>query len=212
MTNIDTIERISGADPRLNTDISSFGAAVVMVGSFAPIHDGHIDAITSAKHALTDKGVTVDTLIVTPNSSEYVTDKLGSGQGGWPYDERVRRILSLPAIDRTPTYVDDLSGPAAGIEQINDYVPQTIEQYLGIASCRLFFVVGSDQLPSMKEHLSNGGRAVCVIRPGKERVSESCIRLEPWASTAFNDDRLIVTGRKNMDNDISSTQIRKGTR
>lgn len=41
MTNIDTIERISGADSRLNTDISSFGAAVVMVGSFVPIHDGH---------------------------------------------------------------------------------------------------------------------------------------------------------------------------
>ena len=209
MTNIDTIERISGVDSHLSTDISNFGA-VVMVGSFAPIHDGHIDAITSAKHALIAKGVAVEALVVTPNSSEYVIDKLGGGQGGWPYDERVHRILSLPAIDCTPTYVDDLSGPAAGIDQINDYVPKTIEQCLGIASCRLFFVVGSDQLPSMREHLSNGGRAVCVIRPGREHISEFCIRSESWASAAFNDNRLIVTGRKNMDNDISYTQIRNG--
>ncbi len=212
MKNIDTIERISSVKIPLDEEASRFGAAVVMVGSFAPIHEGHVDAITSAKRALTSKGVAVETLVIAPNSSEYVVDKLGSEQGGWPYDRRIDRILSLPTIDRTPTYVDDLSGLAARENQINDYIPHTIEQFLGITPCRLFFVVGSDQLPSMEDHLSNGGRAVCVVRPGREYISDPCIESESWAMTALCDERLIVTTRENMRSDVSSTQIREGVR
>ena len=184
------------------------GSAVVMVGSFAPIHDGHFDAVQAASVALEARGVAVESLILTPNSAEYLEKKLPEDHTEWPYQRRIQAILDRDAHTFIPTYVDDVSGYLSRNEEINDYVPLTIRRHLGFKACQLYLVVGSDQLLSMESHLSDGvNRAVCVLRPGSlEQVQE---RLEiPWVAEAVEAERFIITERRDMENDISSTAIR----
>ena len=184
------------------------GNAVVMVGTFAPVHEGHLDAIRAASSALTDRGLVVGSAVLTPNSSEYVQRKLPDDHQTWTFERRVRAILDHEPHPSIPTYVDTISGPAAGTEQINRFVPQTVQQYLGHAASEIYLVVGSDQLPSMEAHLEHGNRAVCVLRPGNMEEVERQRKL-PWVEAAVEEGRFIITGRPNMENDISSTAIRR---
>lgn len=185
------------------------GNAVVMVGSFAPIHRGHFDAIHAAGSALIGRGIPVESLILTPNSAEYVQNKLPEYHETWTYERRVQKILDQDSHPRIPTYVDDVSGYRAKYEQINDHVPLTIRRHLGFAANQLYLVVGSDQLLSMESHLEKDeSRAICVLRPNNlEEVQQ---RLElPWVAEAVESRRLIITEREDMENDVSSTAIRR---
>lgn len=201
------IERISSIQPGTGGDIAQ-GNVIVMVGSFAPIHEGHMDALISAKRAISLGAPPANTLVITPNSAEYVARKLGDEGEVWTYERRIEAIISLLGKSQELIYVDDISGPLAGEEQINDYIPLTIEERLGALSCQLFFVVGSDQLPSMEQHLSQKGRSICVVRPGRDNILKSCLRMS-WAKEALMEKRLIITPRANMTQDISSTDIRE---
>lgn len=73
MSKIPTIRPLSETQPTYGRR----GDAVVMVGSFAPIHEGHFDALHSASDAVIAGGKNVDALILTPNSGEYLRGKLG---------------------------------------------------------------------------------------------------------------------------------------
>lgn len=108
------------------------GCAVVMVGSFAPIHGGHLDAVRSASTALLQRNIPVEALVLTPNSTEYVQRKLGNEQGQWTYERRIEKILEQEPHTEITTYVDDISGLTARHEQINDHVPITLRQHLGL--------------------------------------------------------------------------------
>lgn len=186
------------------------GNAVVMVGSFAPIHDGHFDALHSASNALTRQGALVESLILTPNSEEYLNSKLADESNEWPYERRIKFIRERTPHLVIPTYVDDISGRLAQEKQINNFVPGTIQRQLGFSATQLYFVVGSDQLLSMEEHLTTNGRAVCVLRPGNMSEVQEQLKIQ-WLADAAQSDRLIVTERGNMQHDISSTAIRKLT-
>jgi nicotinic acid mononucleotide adenylyltransferase len=181
-----------------------------MVGSFAPIHDGHIDAAFSATRALINNGSHISSLVYTPNSAEYVRRKLGDDEAGWHYKLRVEEILNRGSHPTIDTFVDDVSGPQVGLGEMNEQVLSTVGLYLGSQSCRTHLVVGSDQLLSMESHIAETrNRAVCVLRPGRtDDLAEKM--LISWISKAIDSGRLIIATRSNMLEDVSSTMIRRG--
>lgn len=199
--------------PRLST-LSPYslreGNAVGLVGSLAPIHSGHIDALQSAGRAVANHDGSVEALVLIPNSSEYVQRKLGKvAARWWSFLERVDMISNLDTYFDIPVFVDDISGADIGLEQINDVAPITIEERLGLEGRNTYLVVGSDQLPSMEDYLSDMERkAVCVIRPGHHDEIQDSMN-QKWAKQAIAERRLLVTLRSNMENDISSTEVRK---
>lgn len=185
------------------------GNAVVMIGSFAPIHSGHFDAAFSACAALEENEVPVESLVFTPNSAEYVRRKLPGEHKTWTYEHRIQRILDEIPHPRVPTYVDDVSGSPEHQELIlNSRVPITIRRHLGFRANQLYLLVGSDQLLSVRLHLENTtNKAVCVLRPGcMDEVDENLTI--PWISDAVESKRLIVTEHGDMINAISSSAIR----
>jgi nicotinic acid mononucleotide adenylyltransferase len=198
------IERLSGVSRVENPS----GDVVAMVGSFAPIHDGHFDAVRSACMALARNGHDLDSIVLAPNSTEYVYRKLGDDYGGWTFERRILEILSRDINYKAPVYVDDWSGRVAGLDHINDYVPKSINRSLGIAACQVNLVVGSDQLLSLEYHLADKeNRAICVLRPGRPGLTDSQFKTS-WVLDALDSGRLIVTERENMEVDVSSTDIR----
>lgn len=202
------ISRIKTLSETLSPDDRE-GNAVVMVGSFAPIHDGHFDAVHSASAALISRGHSVESLVLAPNSSEYLQNKLAEESNEWPYERRVEYILGRDPHPTIPTYVDDISARLAQEKQINNFVPETIQRRLGFDALQLYLVVGSDQLLSMESHLSEGdGKAICVLRPGSMDEVQERLKIS-WISDATASERLIITERENMEQDVSSTAIRR---
>lgn len=198
------IQRLSDVPPLTDNP----GESVVIVGSFAPIHDGHFDAAFSAVEALRLHGRNISSLVFTPNSTEYVRRKLGDDEGGWHYSSRINEITKRAQHPSVNTYVDDVSGPKAALREMNEEVLRTVSYKLGTPACRTHLVVGSDQLHSMMPHLDGtSNNAVCVLRPGRTDDLAEKLAL-PWAQRAVTSERLIITGRQNMENDISSTTIR----
>ncbi len=205
------IPKIKTLSETLMTD-SRKGNAIVMVGSFAPIHDGHFDAVHSASAALINRGHSVESLVLAPNSSEYLQNKLAEESDEWPYERRVEYILGRDPHPTIPTYVDDISARLAHEKQINNFIPKTIQRRLGFDALQLYLVVGSDQLLSMEAHLSEEeGKAVCVLRPGSMDEVQERLKIS-WISDATASERLIITERGNMEQDVSSTAIRRSVR
>lgn len=185
------------------------GNAIVMVGSFAPIHKGHFDAVRAASIALSQRGYPVESVVLTPNSPQYVQRKLPEYHRTWTYERRIQEILRSPAVPHISTYVDDVSGRSAGLEQINDFVPFTIRRHLGFTACQTHLIVGSDQILSVESHLRNEtNRAVCVLRPGTQDYAMEQLD-RPWVAEAVEEGRFIIAEREDMENDYSSSAIRQ---
>jgi len=202
------IRKLSMSNPNHAND----GSSVVIVGSFAPVHRGHFDAIRAASRAVSEQIEPVGSIILSPNSDEYLARKLrGKGEElSWTYDRRIDAILEQSApVEGVPTFVDDITGRYIGLEEINFEVPHTLRHSLGLAANRLFFVTGSDQLPSMQLHLQNpDNRSVCVLRPGHMEALNEQLQ-QDWVVRAVQEGRYIITEREDMVNDISSTNIRR---
>lgn len=202
-----TIHRLSTAESNSPRE----GSAVVMVGSFAPVHRGHFDAVRAASRAITEHGISVESIILTPNSDPYLLRKMAAKgeELTWFYERRIEEIATQDSpFGHIPTFVDDISGARVGLNEINLAVPETIHRHLGIAAEQLYFVTGSDQLQSMQAHLASDiNRAVCVLRPGHlERIQE--VLRQDWVSQAVNQGRYIITERDDMKTDYSSTNLR----
>lgn len=192
-------------------------AAVVFVGSFAPFHSGHLDAAKAAVTAIRrSKMDWLSYLVLVPNSDDYVRAKLGNEFSDQFYlEERVRAlqtsIMKISGEVGLPVYIDDVSGPEDGSNKINEIVPQTIQRLGYREPNPLYYIVGGDQLGSMKDYIggNQGGdsyrRSVCVLRPGN---LDSITQLPDWANSACYRGSLIVTARDNMDYDVSSTELR----
>lgn len=183
------------------------GVALVMVGSFAPVHEGHFDAIVSAKKALEDLDERVSVVVMSPNSDSYVLKKVGDETGEW---NLARRISEFALIDHrltVPVFVDDFSGLKTPEKTITEAAIENVKKELGIEACRIVLTVGSDQAHSMKPYLDNN-RAVCVLRPGSSD-SMDILNGESWFNDAIKNGRYIITNRENTEVDINSTSIRK---
>ena len=203
------IRRISS----LEKPLQSKGSTIVMVGSFAPVHKGHFDAVRAAGNALRERDIELDQVVLTPNSHDYLHRKLVEESSPWTYDRRITEILSRDTpITDVPAYVDDISGLSVGLNEINDRVPHTLSRSLGVAAEQLYLITGSDQILSMEGHLADPSkRAICVLRPdGKLDTAHAQLAL-PWARRAIEEGRYIVTEREDMEVDVSSTAIRRSS-
>ncbi len=206
MSNQSRINRLS----ETHTPQTREGTAVVMIGSFAPIHSGHFDAAFSACAALEEREIPVESLVFTPNSAKYVQRKLPDEHEVWTYEHRIQRIVDEAPHPRIATYVDDVSGTADRKELIlNGRVPVTIRRHLGFRANQLYLVVGSDQLLSVEAHLKDEiNKAVCVLRPGSLDEIDENLRM-PWVADAVETNRIVVTRHQDMVNAISSSAIRR---
>lgn len=182
------------------------GVALVMVGSFAPIHRGHFDAMLAAKKAIEDMNEDVSVVAMAPNSDSYVSIKLQDKTGEWNFERRISEFEKIDSQLMIPTFVDDISGLKPPEKTITEEVVKNVQTELGIKACNIVLVVGSDQVESMKPHLQSN-RAVCVIRPGSTDQIK-CLDDQVWFVDAVASGRYIITNRKNPYLDIASASIR----
>jgi nicotinic acid mononucleotide adenylyltransferase len=64
------------------------GISLLMVGSFAPAHAGHVAAITAAVEAVETSGERVAGIVYVPNGDSYVSFKLHDAHGTWNFERQ----------------------------------------------------------------------------------------------------------------------------
>lgn len=197
------IERLSTASKYQDSNASG----LIIVGSYAPVHEGHFDAMRSAEKRLMIQDDDIAGNIFAPNSDSYVLKKLHDTQGVWNFSRRVNEFITRESGTSSKSYVDDITGVTPPELSISEEVIDTVSYRLGIKACNLVLVVGTDQINSMQSHLEHN-RAICVLRPGSEGVLRDVIT-EDWFKEVTSENRLLLTSRENIKVDISSTQIRK---
>jgi nicotinic acid mononucleotide adenylyltransferase len=196
------IERLSNASTYRNTHASG----LVMVGSYAPVHEGHFDAMRSAERRLLIEDDDIAGNVFAPNSDSYVLKKLHDTHGIWNFGRRVNEFTARGSGTSSRSYVDDITGLIPPELSISEEVIETVSHRLGIKACNLVLVVGTDQISSMQSHLDYN-RAICVLRPGSEGILQNVITKD-WFNEATSENRLLLTSRENIKVDISSTEIR----
>lgn len=197
------IERLSDSNKYPNPNASG----LIMVGSYAPVHNGHFDAMRSAERRLLTTGDDIAGNILAPNSDSYVLKKLNDEDGVWNFDRRISEFISRSSGTESVSYVDDITGSKPPEKSISESVIDTVSSRLGIKACRLVLVVGMDQIRSMEPHLDSN-RAICVLRPGYESQLQE-VAQDDWFVDAIDTKRLLLISRENTEMDISSTVIRK---
>lgn len=198
-----TFHKLSNAE----NPATSEGLTLLMVGSYAPVHEGHFSSMLAAKDALESQNEPVSNIVFTPNSDSYVTDiKLRDTTGRWNFTQRVLQFTRQDSPFKVPTFVDNVSGARPPELSITETSVHNVERCLGVEACKIVLVVGSDQVASMKQHIQEN-RAICVKRPGIITPIERLFR-ERWFSEAVNTGRYIITEREHSGGDICSTDIR----
>lgn len=197
------IKKLSSAQEASNSNSS----ALIMVGSFAPLHPGHIDAMESAERVILRLDGSLAGLVYAPNSDSYVSLKLNDKVGEWNFERRVSEFTDKESGLLTPSYVDDVTGISPPERTISEEVISTVSRQLGIRACNAILIVGSDQIHSMKAHIDEN-RAVCVVRPGYLSAIDEH-KSQKWFRKAIKSDRLIITEHRDMVSQLSSTSIRE---
>lgn len=197
------IERLSTASKYQNLNASG----LVMVGSYAPVHEGHFDAMRSAERRLILQDGDIAGNIFAPNSDSYVLKKLHDTKGTWNFRRRVDEFTARESGTLSKSYVDDITGLTPPELSISEEIIKTVSHRLGIKASNLVLVVGTDQVTSMQSHLEYN-RAICVLRPGAEEILQNVIT-EDWFKEATSEDRLLLTSREIIRVDVSSTKIRR---
>jgi len=197
------IERLSIAQGQPQTNES----ALIMVGSFAPLHPGQIDAMESAERVLLSIGDSAAGAVFAPNSDSYVSVKLNDTDGKWSFDRRVSHFLGKDAKLATPVYVDDITGKTPPERSISEEVIDTVSKQLGTKACNAVLVVGSDQILSMKAHIERN-RVICVLRPGYINALYEHEN-DAWFKDAVYEHRFFITTHMDMASKLSSTAIRE---
>lgn len=184
------------------------GVFLLMVGSYAPAHAGHVAAMKAARIALTERGQKVAGMIYVPNTDSYVSFKIQDTTGAWNFARRVAVLREMAANEQTPVIVDDISGSRPiGRLSITRTAMASAARRLGISEDRLVVVVGSDQAASMKPYLATN-QAICVVRPGAVALVLNLFQ-EEWFYRAVASGRYLFTERDNPYEDISSTAMRQ---
>lgn len=197
------IGKLSSADRYHNRGASG----LIMVGSYAPVHEGHFDAMRSAERKLAFQGDDVAGNIFAPNSDSYVLKKLQDDDGVWNFSRRVNEFITRDSGTLSRSYVDDVTGNTPPERTISEEVISTVSDQLGLRACNLVLVVGTDQITSMQPHLESN-RAICVVRPGyRDKLHD--VMSQDWFIDATDRGRLLLTSRENVEVDVSSTAIRR---
>lgn len=189
------------------------GKIIVLIGSFAPIHLGHIELINNAANWVVSQGRTVRSAVLVPNSQTYVENKLRDSPHRHiaSLEERLAKMEDFTpcflAETETPVFIDDVSCR---------YVPDgALLNVISISNITVLFncepediivVLGSDQLKSMQPYWRRT-ESVVFARPGYNDEMYAMLR-KRWVHKALRLFKLSIVERPEGCVSTSSTQIR----
>ncbi len=170
---------------------------LLSTGSFAPVHNGHIETMIKTKDYLENMGWDVVGGFFAPDHDEYITAKLG--KEAIPFKHRMKYILD--AVKNISWLTVD---PWAGIFQkyavnftdIITRLERYIEKHVGF-HIPVIFVCGEDNA-RFADTFRNEGYCAVVDRPGYSRPM--------FRIRKYGDERIFYIPNSN---DESSTRIRK---
>lgn len=177
------------------------GYLLFMLGSYAPFHEGHNDAITSAERAFIEAGHTLAGVIIAPHSDLYVSTKIHNSN--WDINRRISEITKATIDCSSPVYLDDISCYQPVKKNGTRIVINTLKK-LELDKRRIAIAVGADNLASMAPYIGSY-KIVCVRRPGYD-TSLSILQMNE--NFINNTSNLIIADRKEAKKDINSTTIR----
>ena len=194
-------------------DKTKKNAIVYITGSFAPIHDGHIETVIKACETLSNKGYNVIQAIISPDHDKYVVDNKIHRN-----DLNINKRISLIQEkinnhrlkdDKYPLSCDIWNGLMNSVPinftELTEMLMETIkdiQKYKDYFNPELFFVCGGDNANFAKAFTLNHG-CVIVDRPNHEikskKVYNEVLKLNPNAKVFY----------AKGNNHLSSTEIRK---
>ena len=191
------------------------GIIAVTVGSFAPVHQGHVDMLRAGVDALLDRGFDVRCIVIAPNRDRYVQTKFNAEELpiNLDIDARIEMAYEfLPA--RLPNgvriVIDDISGrDTTSPRAFTQLVTGTLEDQ-GLKTRNISIILGSDNVQSLESHVERHN-TVCVTRVGFNDKLYSILHRR-WVSKALAEGRLIITDRSANASMISSTEVRAAMR
>jgi D-beta-D-heptose 7-phosphate kinase/D-beta-D-heptose 1-phosphate adenosyltransferase len=110
---------------------------ILFTGGFDPIHSGHLAAMEQAAH--------IGTLVVAPNSDNWLTQKKGAPFQ--PLSERVAILKHCKHVSEVQTGWDDSDGTACGAIQQFYTSKHLLTNGVG-GRGNLFFANGGDRTPT----------------------------------------------------------------
>ena len=127
----------------------------MIVGSFAPFHTGHVDAINFAYDFMTYTGKKVGICLCVPNSDKYVLSKVNDQR--WSLHLRIESIINiLQKLECKMNYViDDITGEYFCGNSVTDRAIANLRLFIGeIQKDNISIVIGLIEI----------GRASCRER------------------------------------------------
>ncbi|ACY24011.1 hypothetical protein Gbro_4898 (plasmid) [Gordonia bronchialis DSM 43247] len=194
-------------------DTARDAVLLVAMGSYAPMHRGHIAMMEAAEKALLGEGYTPLAAVFSLHSEEHVEAKIRPLHPDAPIRTETRFATACevcPPILQggTPTFIDRWDASMPGGPRSFTDVMLRLSNTLEAAEIRNVTpvaVFGSDNAVSMRA-FSRYGHAVCVIRPKHEMDVEPYVAETPMRG-AIRGRRVLVVARADTT-DISSTNIR----
>lgn len=206
--------RLSEARVQATGEGLSDGKILVLIGSFAPVHLGHLELIQNASNWLDDQERKARAVVLVPNSQSYVAKKLSGSEHQHlaSIDERLSKMEKfLPAAlekSGTPVYIDDISCMLAKDgEFLNVICIETILKALGGTTDDIIVILGSDQLKSMQPYWRST-ETVVISRPGYNDEMYAMLR-KRWVQKALRLFKLSIVDRPEGCVSMSSTKIRE---
>lgn len=205
---------------RLSTMTTGFHSGdrdkvVVLIGSYAPVHQGHVELLANVANWYLEHDVPVRAVVMAPNSEAYVRNKLT--KAGSPHHELASIRNRLDAItefapsalpdSNVMTVVDDISCmQVEGLGFINNLSTENIASRFGCRPSDIVVAIGADQLGSMR-HYWKHNECVVVSRPGQNATMFELLRA-PWVQRALRRTKITIIDRPEGCVSLSSTAIR----
>ena len=181
-------------------------ALVYITGSFAPIHDGHINSVIKACETLSENGYNVLGGVISPDHDKYVVDNK-IHRNDLNINARISLVKDkIKNIHDYPLVCDIWNGlfntTAINFTELTEFLNKTLALYGMAEDTEVFFVCGGDNARFAKTFIYKHG-AVIIDRPDYEdectRVLEEIKVLNPDAKIYYS----------NGGSTLSSTQVRR---
>lgn len=179
----------------------------VTTGGFAPVTEGHLAMMESARNALQKRGYEVLGGFMSPDHDNYVSKKdEAASKLSAPFRTRLLSMVLEEQSDWlrvdpwTSRYVPTDVNFTDVVSRMRNYVNSNLDSPVDI---KIAYVFGGDNAQFTRAFVGTEDVAVCVARPGDTTV-EALIE-----KSGLTDHRNIIFSESSQIN-VSSTQVRKG--